>query len=389
MLDRTFGARVACALGVGMMLGTAPPAHALLGKAQYTCQTAVAKEAIRFLGPLLRLHQACRDANLAAPGSCAAPDSDAVAKLRARLAAGIRKHCDFGALSPPNLLVIGYPGPCPDPDPSNGFIVDDLIACIQGSHESRIGGVCGGGTNLGESCGTLGDCPDAGPGTLCRGLLSVQYDPETTGPLSSSARKCQQTIAKSSSKLLVTIQKSIQKCRSNLLDCEFHEDELVCKLSGFGAADCATADPRTAAAIGKAEQQLRARVEKACAPSDLPVIGICEPDQPTIGDGIDCLIDAIRDIVDNPDPDPGAVPDLGDFVYATAAVCGDRRVNTPAEECDGTSDAACPGQCGDPLGLFACQCADVPRARAVCAHPPRDRGRRRLLKGRREAREGD
>src|SRR5262249_25519260 len=37
-------------------------------------------------------------------------------------------------------------------------------------------------------------------------------------------------------------------------------------------------------------------------------------------------------------------------------VCGDNRKNRSAEECDGSADDACPGQCGEALGYFPCLC---------------------------------
>ena len=44
-------------------------------------------------------------------------------------------------------------------------------------------------------------------------------------------------------------------------------------------------------------------------------------------------------------PDGSIVSDCDDAELCTPPVCGDYIVNQPGEECDGTDDAACPGQC--------------------------------------------
>ncbi|MCH8243840.1 MAG: hypothetical protein IH897_14690, partial [Planctomycetes bacterium] len=44
-------------------------------------------------------------------------------------------------------------------------------------------------------------------------------------------------------------------------------------------------------------------------------------------------------------PDGSIVSDCDDAELCTPPICGDNIVNLPGEECDGTDDAACPGQC--------------------------------------------
>src|SRR5262249_11547591 len=39
------------------------------------------------------------------------------------------------------------------------------------------------------------------------------------------------------------------------------------------------------------------------------------------------------------------------------SVCGDNAVNQPSEQCDGTSDAACPGRCIPPAQTGQCTCS--------------------------------
>jgi hypothetical protein len=70
--------------------------------------------------------------------------------------------------------------------------------------------------------------------------------------------------------------------------------------------------------------------------------------------------------------------DAIDIEYHLVAVCGDNIVNDPLqavigslklgepnEECDGTDDSACPGDCGGPTSDFPCLCTNVPRQRVI------------------------
>src|SRR6185369_6190323 len=87
------------------------------------------------------------------------------------------------------------------------------------------------------------------------------------------------------------------------------------------------------------------------------------PDQTTAPAAATCESSTHQLIVD--DPDQSAAFDLLDIEYAKPGRCGDNRQNLPNEECDGTADTACPGQCGSPSGFFSCLCQDKPRTRVV------------------------
>ncbi|MFQ5478360.1 MAG: hypothetical protein ACE5E4_07075, partial [Candidatus Binatia bacterium] len=59
-----------------------------------------------------------------------------------------------------------------------------------------------------------------------------------------------------------------------------------------------------------------------------------------------------------------------EVAYPTVPVCGDNTVNQIpnrklllGEECDGTDDSACPGQCLPPGDIFECTCGNIPRYR--------------------------
>ncbi len=346
--------------------GPTATASLRLSKSQLTCQIAIAKEGLKFLSGELRVRQQCATGNLTSPGSCPAPDAGALLTLRARLRAGLAKRCDFTPASTTAALRgLGFPGPCTDADPGDGFTLADLQDCIEASHEHRLTGVCGGGTNLGEACTVVADCPDSGPGTFCRGIISIEYDPTLTGPLAGTAASCQKVLALSSSKFLLTAMKSLQRCRNDLLNCKIDGGTglVTCRLSGFLGKDCATADDRTIDAIAKAKSKAEAAIVAKCSPSDVVLLEACEPDQPTPSEAAACEIEEHRVLADN--ADPTAVDDLLDFQYATRGRCGDNRLNQASEECDGGADAACPGLCGAANGFFACLCQNVPRQRVV------------------------
>ncbi len=308
------------AVAIGLVVSVVAPTSAqLITKAQVICRAINAKACGKFLAANLRVRQQCIEANLQTPGTCSAPDPEDFQRIGAKLDAVLEKKCAFNGFDAGNLGVMGYPGPCPDVDPGDGFTVTDLQACMTSSHEDRLTGVCAGGLNLGEPCATVADCPDTGPGTSCVGVISLQYDPDGfVGLPTSSTIACQRAVVKSTSHYLRTVLASIQRCRADLSNCKFVIDEVgntvvKCKLEGFEPELCATSDPRTAKKIAITAAQLRASIRGQCSDEDAVTIGMCEPDQPTVEAGIACLIDQIGSLVQNADPD-GPV-DLIDYEY--------------------------------------------------------------------------
>lgn len=341
-------------------------AHALAG-AQYQCQAAIAKEGAKYVNSKLKLIQKCKNANVATPGSCTAPDPAALQKLVDKLNSGLAKKCSFTpGTDDDNLAQIGFPGPCFDADPNNGFTIGDLQACILASHDAIISGECGGGTNTGQTCTVVADCPDTGPGTFCRGFIPLEYDPTLVGPIADETLKCQKEVAKNSAKYVAAVMKNVQKCRNALLNCKTDGQTNVttCKASGIAPQSCATSDPKASVAIQKARDKAVAAITAKCAaPADLGVLKLCDPDQMTEAAAATCEADEHNDLTDN--PSSAALPDLLDYQYAQRGVCGDNRRNQPTEECDGIDDSACPGQCGGSTGFFPCICQNLPRTRIV------------------------
>ena len=130
--------RILSALVAGTLafvVGT-PTAYALDNTDDIKCQAAIAKEATSFVTKKLKLIQKCKDAELAEPGSCPTPDPVALGELEQKLLDGLAKKCSFnpGVSDDNHLATIGFPGPCPDVNPANGFTIGDLQACILATH---------------------------------------------------------------------------------------------------------------------------------------------------------------------------------------------------------------------------------------------------------------
>lgn len=362
---RILSALVAGTLAV--VVGT-PTAHALISSDHLKCQLAIAKEARVYVTKKLKIIQKCMDADLAEPGSCSLSSRemlDALRKLEDKLLAGLAKSCSFelGVTDDNNLMAMGFPGACPD-FTGEGFTLDDLQECILSTHD-QIFGACGGGTNLGEPCLVLANCPDTGPGTYCHGLLRTEYDPAVVGPLTDTKLMCQKAYARSSGKFLGTLLKLVQKCRNDLLSCKGAPDGSIhCKLSGLSPATCRFDDEKTKRAVDKARDKAIAAISAKCSDQDAIDLGLCDPNQIISPAAATCTIQVIEDLVDN--PDPAGPTDLIDYEYPLPGVCGDGRKNVSNEECDGVSDDDdCPGLCGAADGLFPCLCQNQARTRVV------------------------
>jgi len=303
--------------GVLIACCAASSSHAL--DRHQKCALAIPKAAQRYLAGRLTLEQKCKNANLE-DGSCTTPDVLAVGKIEATLDAAIAKSC---SITPSELRLIGFPGPCNDPNPGDDFTPADLRTCIKGSHDAFLSAV-----------------------------LALEYDPTLMGPLGDD-HKCQVEVAKQSARMAVCLLKKVGKCR-----------DAVIKGASFVVPDlCATIDQKAIAAIGKCASKVAAGIAKKCTAQQITDLKVCTPDQTDSMTAATCLIEAQELLIDTPAIDVAA--DLIDYEYATrGGLCGDDIVNHPNEECDGSDDSACPGQCGTPEfpdGYFACLCKTHPR----------------------------
>ena len=306
--------------GMLALVATASPAQ-VLDKSFVKCFQSVTKGGLGLVKTELKLYEKCHDANLK-DGSCTAPDPGAITKAEGKLTTTIQKGCPFTPLIL-GAQGLGFPGPCTDPNPGDGFTVADLALCMQTSHENIVSE-----------------------------MLALEYDSSLTGPLAPTDLKCQEEVGKLSGAFATCVLKTVQKCRIGVMSGKV----------SVPATLCATADPKTKAGITKCQGKLVAGLAGKCTDTQIANLKVCTPDQTSDTAASTCLDDAHTLLVDGPRID--VPPDLIDFEFARPGVCGDNVVNNLDEECDGTDDSACPGQCGtafEPNGDFACLCKTKPR----------------------------
>jgi hypothetical protein len=295
-------------------------AHALTSS-EVKCITSIAKASQNFVKSKLKLLQKCKNANLK-DASCPAPAGDKVSKLEDKLTGAIGKAC--GTMNAFNISNMGFPGPCTDANPGNGFTLSDIQDCMKTSHTAIVDE-----------------------------MIDLEFDSSLTSVPPADA-KCQAEVAKQGGAITICVLKNIQKCRNNVMKG---------KLTGVPPDLCATNDPKTAAAIQKCEDKLAAGLAKKCTAAQIASLKVCTPDQTDLGAASTCLVDTHTVLTDG--PEIAIAPDLIDYEYAArGGICGDGLLNNLNEECDGASDAACPGLCGTALvpdGFFACLCKDKPR----------------------------
>jgi hypothetical protein len=322
-----------------MLLGATivPSAHAVLSSTVIPCQEGLAKAGLKFVGKKLKDIQKCREKNMKAPGSC---DTNAlntsISDLVTKLAGDINKKCapPFPAAglsnSPPSG--IGFPGKCTQGAPGN-FTSTDLVNCITESHENAIDG---------------GNAVTAGADSL----IDIEWG-TTTANSNSANQKCQQAIDKNGGKVFSAVLKAVQKCRNAINKGT---------LTGVTPANCATADSKTNATITKAQSKASAGITGKCLDGDITALDVCNPNATTAAGAAACIVSTHTLAADN---SAVTASDMIDFEYATPAVCGDGAKNQLTEECDGSDDSACPGQCGAANGDFPCLCLNIPRERVI------------------------
>lgn len=299
----------------------APQAHADTNKKAQKCLLSTARASQKYLAGKLKLLEKCKNQNLK-DGSCPTPDPTALGKLSSKLASSIGKAC---TLSAPDFKATGFPGPCPDPNPGDGFTVADLQACMANAHDAFI-----------------------------TAFMGLAYDSTITGPLGDTDQKCQAEVAKQAGAYANCLVKNVGKCR---------EAFLKGKLPNVPPDFCATDDPKTSGAIQKCVEKLTTGIGKKCDAGQITSLKVCTPDQSSTAGAASCLVSAQTPLLDG--PEIIVPPDIIDYEYAVrGGICGDGIVNNLNEECDIPDDAACPGQCGTaetPDGFFACLCKTKPR----------------------------
>jgi hypothetical protein len=177
--------------------------------------------------------QKCKDVGSQSSGipcslACRQETLDSLRSSRQSCSTGNAKKLQLRARRSPddnNLKTMGFPGPCPDANPGNGFTMSDLQECILTTHDQIFVGVCGGGTNLGEPEPVRTDCsPDCVPTSECpwghvglsRPLLSTEYDRAVVPTLTEHAAQVPKGRVREEQRQVprVVCLKSVQKCRN-------------------------------------------------------------------------------------------------------------------------------------------------------------------------------
>ena len=304
--------------GALALLFAVSPAHAQFNTARAKCSRAIAKAGLGYVKAKMKLIQKCRNAALK-DGSTCTLDPEKVTKIETKLSDTIGKTCG-PPFAPANFKNMGFPGPCADATPAS-FTLAELQQCMLDSHEAIVDK-----------------------------MILLQYDATLPAMLGKADLACQSEVAKQAGAFEACLLKSVQKCR-----------DAINKGKDLGIPNgdfCASDDEKTLDTIAKCEGKLGSGIAKKCDGGQITSLKICTPDTMDTTGAAACLDDTHTLLTDTPAIDVSA--DLIDYEYATrGGLCGDNVINNLNEECDGTDDDACPGQCGAPLspnGHFACLC---------------------------------
>ncbi len=362
-------------IGLAAALAAPPTASAqLVTKLEAKCSAKLGKLAAKLAGTAAKELSKCREGDISgkAPQSCPSADNTAkinavkakIAKVAAivcgsvcsvhqdvaclsdnscpPLATGAHELCTAGAsFLPFDMGNIGFPGPfCESLLGHTINSTDDLAQCVADLTEATV----------------IDDLIPALYGSL-----------SSTSQISQDAAKCLTVASKMTQKLVRTIHKGVVKCRSSINKG---------KTTG-NPATCTKDDVKLAGKITKFEGKLRSGLAAKCTNAQVQELELCGSAAPlTVDDAADCLIAAALEVADTTTPANLRTYSNLSLVEAayppTRGVCGDGIVNQlpnpfllTGEECDGSDDSACPGQCLPPGDLFECSCANIKRARNI------------------------
>jgi hypothetical protein len=310
------------------------------------CKREIAKASAKYAQARMRSLQKCQDGKLTGKVSGTCPDaktSEALSKAAGKLRSAIDKKCGgvdkdcTSAGDNDSLASISWPSACPNFE----------------------GGTC---NNSISNCDGVSNC------LLCVDDAAVDqgialYYGSLVNSSNTTIKKCQREIGKNAVKYLRMKSKLLQKCKDKVL-------------SGQSAGPCP--DPKTATVLGMAEAKRNAKICSACGGDDRVCGGSDDLAPTTIGfpsnctdvtvpGGADCsgpvstlqqLVTCVGCVTNYKSEcvDRVAAPSMGAYPSdcssgAVPPTCGDNVVD-PGEDCDGTSDAACPGNC-----TGSCRCA--------------------------------
>jgi hypothetical protein len=213
----------------------------------------------------------------------------------------------------------------------------------------------------------IGECVSTLVNQIDTAIVDVLYGGlDMPAEASGDAQKCLKKISKATQKLVAQTFKGVVKCRDKI-----NKGKLL-----GNPATCRFDDEKLGSKLVKAQEKLQKALDTKCNDTLVQELDLCGAGVggiATTSAAYDCLVGAALEIAD-----AQAVPNERDFstislidaAYPPEPVCGDDVVNQIpnkflliGEECDGTDDAACPGNCLPPGDTFECTCAGPKRLR--------------------------
>jgi hypothetical protein len=181
-----------------------------------------------------------------------------------------------------------------------------------------------------------------------------------------NASKCQQTAVKDAGKCLDAKLKEYNKCKKNALKAGGEEAEVTACVLDDSAGKIAKACDKIEADITKkcvGKQVVLATAFPHCDPSSAATVAAC------LEVPIECEACKAISRADDITPDCDLLDDGEVNASCTGAeFCGDNIRNQQSEECDGTDDSACPGNCAPDCtcpGIGAHKCVLDPNNSAL------------------------
>lgn len=328
-------------------------AHAVPGDTDFKCRQTINKEYTKYVQTLTKTTQKCNEAVVKAGNGASAPGgsnsafcdpSGKIPTAFQKLTDKINAKCDNNGVNVPADI---WPPACPNFE----------------------GGSCTFPIAHGTDIATCLDC--IGREAVAQ-AMDLYYGSLTNGGTNSDLVKCQTTIGKEASKFLTAKDKILGKCRKAV---DKGAGVLPCPVPG---------DTKAGPAIAKAESKKVSKICKACDTQSLDGVtctgqtfspaqigfGSSCPEVTVPFGGEDCggPINTLNDLVKCVDcvtefkvdcadalsrPDQTLYPpECG--AASASPVCGDNH-QEGSEMCDGTDDAACPGQC-----RADCTCPTLP-----------------------------
>ena len=334
-----------------------------LTKVETKCQATIVKSVGKLVSTIAKTTGGCLKDSPAA--SCpSTKDVGKVDKAKAKTLKLVTKKCaskcsvdDFSCMGelfcPPNgtapqkcsggkaekafdVLNLGYPGTLCGSIQS----ASDLVDCLNGH-----------GQNIGDAF-----------------ITNLHGSIDGDSGLLKEPAKCLSSLSKAATKAAAKITKAVGKCRGNV----FLDPE-----PDISADSCPIDDEKTAADIAKNLSKLEATADK-CSDGDIMALDLCGAGvgtTATVAEAKICLNDLVEEAAYSliaPLERTYIATGILNAAYPDTASgrCGDNSANQlpnqfllTGEECDGTDDLACPGQCLPPGDIFECTCATTKRVR--------------------------